>query len=240
VLSQLSDLLFSVKTHAFSVISLEPYKKDGGAYVRFTYDPGAVNDEEALSAIEKDIRDKVAERGGIPSWIGLRRGNVWRVKGTPWREVRSFALEIVLTHNMCLKQDMSRFASPFLNLSFDSSDTPSEEALYAVLRPYGKIRDISPLPPSHVTFKSTTVAFRRLSSATVARNVLHGLRLEGGTAGSSGTIMRAAYKSQIHAGVVRNWLSNHPRIVLPVLAFLVGTLTYTVRPSSLWLWKAGN
>jgi hypothetical protein len=195
-------------------------------------------------AIEKDIRDKVAEKGGIPSWIGLRNGNVWRVKGTPWREVRSFVLELTPTCNLCLKQDMNRFASPLLNITFDSSDTPSEEALYAVLRPYGKIRDISPFPPSPVpsfpTFKSTTVAFRRLSSATIARNVVHGLRLEGGAAGSSGTILRAAYQQQIHSGVVRNWLSNHPRIVLPVLAFFVGTLTYTVRPYGLWLWKAWN
>lgn len=44
----------------------------------------------------------------------------------------------------------------------------------------------------------------------------------------STTRMRASYEKPLQAHAVRNWLSSHPKIVLPVLAFLLGTLTYTV------------
>jgi hypothetical protein len=31
------------------------------------------------------------------------------------------------------------------------------------------------------------------------------------------------------AHVIRNWMRDHPRTVLPIVVFLLGTLTYTVR-----------
>ncbi len=36
------------------------------------------------------------------------------------------------------------------------------------------------------------------------------------------------YEDPIQGHAVRDWLSSHPRIVLPVLLTLLGTLTYTI------------
>jgi len=54
--------------------------------VRFKY--SADDPVPALDAIRKSLRETVAKRGGIPSWIQLAKGDVWLVMGTPWREVR--------------------------------------------------------------------------------------------------------------------------------------------------------
>lgn len=87
LLGRLSSILSSVQTHNFHVVSLEPHQKDGGVFVRFTY--SANESRAALDIIQRDVMEAAAKQGGIPSWIGVAKGNVWLVKGTPWREVRS-------------------------------------------------------------------------------------------------------------------------------------------------------
>ena len=39
--------------------------------------------ENLIAYLRKTARDM----GGIPSWVGLRQGNMWLVKGEPWEEV---------------------------------------------------------------------------------------------------------------------------------------------------------
>jgi hypothetical protein len=75
-----------VRAHGFELRSLEPHPKDGGVFVKFAYDPGA-SDADALRTILQELRNHVAKHGGVPSWIGLPTGNIWHVKGSPWREV---------------------------------------------------------------------------------------------------------------------------------------------------------
>lgn len=41
--------------------------------------------------------------------------------------------------------------------------------------------------------------------------------------------LRLYYERPLKAHAIRDWLSSHPRIVLPIVAFLIGTLSYTVR-----------
>lgn len=43
------------------------------------------------------------------------------------------------------------------------------------------------------------------------------------------TRLRMGYQQPIQAHVIRDWMSSHPKIMLPLLVFLLGTLTYTVR-----------
>lgn len=86
LLSRVSALLNSVKTYGFQLKSMEPHHKDGGVFVKFGYNPGATEDE-ALSKILEELRENVTKNGGMPSWIGVPQGNVWLVKGKPWREV---------------------------------------------------------------------------------------------------------------------------------------------------------
>jgi hypothetical protein len=86
LLDRLSSLLSSVRTHNFETVSLEPHQKDGGVFVRFKYET-AGDSLPALGVIQKSVREAAAKHGGIPSWIEWSRGNVWLVRGSPWREV---------------------------------------------------------------------------------------------------------------------------------------------------------
>ena len=75
------DRLSSV--HNFHPIEFQPQRKDGGVFVRFSYTP----ENEQPSRIENTLRKELAKKGALPSWLGLGRGTVWLVKGTPWKEV---------------------------------------------------------------------------------------------------------------------------------------------------------
>lgn len=70
----------------FSLVSLEPQMKEGGLFVRYRYQDLDDNGT-AASVIEEQLRTSLADQGGIPSWANLDRGEVWAVKGNPWREV---------------------------------------------------------------------------------------------------------------------------------------------------------
>lgn len=88
LLGELESRLSVVKIHGFKVLSLQPYQKDGGVFVKFTY--SASDRESALKDIEDELRAE-ADKHAMPSWAGLDWGNVWLVKGQPWLEVRSYA-----------------------------------------------------------------------------------------------------------------------------------------------------
>ena len=85
LLSDLRSRLQTVKTHSFNILSLESHRKDGGVFVHFSY--CSANNDSALKTIINELKEEAAKRGGLPSWLGLRGGDVWLVKGTPWREV---------------------------------------------------------------------------------------------------------------------------------------------------------
>ncbi|KAG5651524.1 hypothetical protein H0H81_008336 [Sphagnurus paluster] len=213
LLDALRARLDSVNTNNFQVLSVEPYQKDGGVFVRFSY--SASDQDTALSSIESDLTEEANKHGGLPSWFGLERGNIWLVKGIPWLE------------------DMNRYASPIVKVIFEGPDV-QEQALYKLFRPYGRIRDVT--PPSPVTggtLRSSQIVFHRLHSATVARNVLHGLKVSPSFEGVyvdnvNKTRLRTAYQRPVQAHAIRDWMSSHPKILLPLLAFLLGALTYTI------------
>jgi hypothetical protein len=86
LLSRLSELLNTVKTHEFRVLSLEPHPKDGGVFVKFNY-TNTDGSDSSFNAILRDIKNVSVKHGGIPSWIGWPRGDAWVIKGKPWKEV---------------------------------------------------------------------------------------------------------------------------------------------------------
>lgn len=59
--------------------------KMGGVFVRFSYN--TTNDDGALAEIESDLKSHVRSHGGMPSWTGLKGGDLWLVQGKPWLEV---------------------------------------------------------------------------------------------------------------------------------------------------------
>ncbi|RDB21358.1 Mitochondrial escape protein 2 [Hypsizygus marmoreus] len=215
LLTALKSRLESVKAHNFTVLTLESHLKDGGVFVRFSYDASDPN--KALKTIEAQLKEEAAKHGGLPSWLGgINGGSIWVVKGTPWRE------------------DMNRFASPIIQITFEGPDV-HEQSIYQLFRPYGRIQDLTlPAPVPAGTLRFSTVIYKRIHSATIARNVLHGFNVPSSVGGGphisneTKTRLRTAYQRPVQAHAIRDWMSGHPKIMLPLLVFLLGTLTYTI------------
>ncbi|KAH9043412.1 RNA12 protein-domain-containing protein [Lactarius pseudohatsudake] len=109
------------------------------------------------------------------------------------------------------REDMNRFASPLLR-----------ESLYHTFRPYGRIIDIT--PPAAVTgtsYRSSTVNLLG-PSLVYYRSPCCSRPLHRSNADSYFLC------SYVQAHVIRDWISKHPRIVIPVIVFFLGTLTYTI------------
>jgi len=131
LLTSVQRRLSAIKTHGFSVTSVEPHHKDGGVFVRFNYT--ASDEEGTLAAIEADVKQSIAERGGIQTWTGLRGGNAWLVKGKPWKEVRLLCIILTNIHAQLALKDMSVFPSPIVKVAFEGADV-NQEKLYSLIR----------------------------------------------------------------------------------------------------------
>ncbi|KAL5532911.1 YME2 [Sanghuangporus sanghuang] len=206
LLQNLHDILCSVNTHSFRVLSLEPQHKDGGVFVKFAYKERS---QDALDDIVKELNTAGATKGGFPTWTGLRQtsGRAWIVRGKPWRE------------------DLRRFPSTILKVAFQGPDV-LEEGLYEILRPYGRILDITPpLPGSAGTLRSSLVTFWQARASATARNCIHGLNVP-----SANVLTRlyTQYERPLRAHAIRDWITGHPRLMVPVFVFLIGAVTYTV------------
>ncbi|KAF7322646.1 hypothetical protein HMN09_00043200 [Mycena chlorophos] len=207
----LRNHLSAVKKHNFAVAEMEPHIKDGGIFVTFEYtaQPG-VDSEVALKEIEAEVND-FDKYGALPSLLRGHKPNAWLVKGEPWIE------------------DMWRLSSKFLNVYFDGPDV-GEERIYRLMRPYGTIQNIIQPPTFPAGSKRfMTVLFREGRGAATARNVLHGLELQTAS-GAPPTRLNIQYASQFkdRSQKVGDWITNHPRISLPILLFLAGTISYAI------------
>jgi hypothetical protein len=157
-------------------------------------------------------------------------GRVWVVRGRQWTE------------------DLNRFPSSRLRVEFDGPDV-SQEMLYRIFRPYGRLKEIvppTPVPAGALRF--ATLTFSRLSPTVAANNCMHGFVTPVKTAdydslgseknansnNSSSTNsniptsrLRLYYERPLKVHYIRTWMGDHPRIVLPIVAFLLATLSYT-------------
>ncbi|KAF9557696.1 hypothetical protein CPC08DRAFT_640029 [Agrocybe pediades] len=193
--------------HGFKPLEYQPQSKDGGVFVRFSYVPPETEQGDECAALQTALNEQVVKDGALPTWWGLGSGKLWLVRGSPWKE------------------DMDRFASPILRFKFEGPDI-QDQSLYELVRPYGRIRDLTPpVPVPAGSSRYATVTFQHVHSATIARNVIHGLEVP---VNSSKTRLRAQYEQPIQAHAIRDWMSSHPKIMLPIIIFLLGTLTYTI------------
>ncbi|WVO14164.1 hypothetical protein L204_101795 [Cryptococcus depauperatus] len=173
---------------------------------------GAKEEEAGIlrKGSEEDVKGLRAAAGG---------GRVWVVKGRQWTE------------------DMNRFPSNKLRVEFDGPDV-SQEMLYTLFRPYGKLSDIQPpTPVPSGSLRYAIVSYSSLTPAVIAINVLHGYSTATNTSDFNLRLsqdlkitksrLRIYYERPIKAHAVRDWISGHPKLVLPVIAFLIGTLSYT-------------
>lgn len=135
------QLLERIKTHmpkdtghGFRVEAVEAREKDGGAFVRCSYIPDSTvagQADTSLEDLQKKITsyyDSLVER----PWYTWRASRAHLVKGKPWRE------DII-----------NRFPSSTLRLEFQEGPELSQEQVYELCRPYGRIRDLEPQPASN-------------------------------------------------------------------------------------------
>lgn len=195
------------------VTEILPRLKDGGAYVKFRYDSSTTAAE-----IEAKLTKRLKENPIKPWFSPFRRVNARLVQGTPWLE------------------DLYRYPTSLLKVEFVpptpglSPEELSEETLYSLFRKYGKIADIIPQPAdSKVTPRYAQLGFPVVGDAIMARNCMHGFIVNetlGG--GNNGTKLRLSYEKRVKAHSIWNWITNHPRIVIPVVAALIAGLSVVI------------
>ncbi|KAF8644113.1 hypothetical protein AX16_008642 [Volvariella volvacea WC 439] len=200
VLAQTHSRVNEVLGHKVDVLSVEPYQKDGGVFVHFK-----IASDDTETVWRQICQKEDTQSRSFTSWLGVNRGMAWVVRGLPWKE------------------DMNRFASPTLKVSIEG-DNLGEQELYSIFRPYGRISSLA-TTSSATNARLYTITFHRLRSAVIARNVLHGYNY---TSNGHSTHIRASYSPPTKANAVGAWLSGHPKIMFPLLIFVIGTLTYTI------------
>ncbi|OTA54914.1 RNA12 protein [Hypoxylon sp. EC38] len=201
------------ETAPIKVTEILPRLKDGGAFVKFTY-PSNVSVKEIEATVAKSLQEKPV-RPFFSPWRGVQAG---LVQGIPWLE------------------DLHRFPKDRLRVEFvpknpgEEAVELSQETLYSLFRRYGKIAEITSQPwDSKVLPRYAYVDFAFVRDAIMARNCLHGFVVPeelGG--GKLGTRLRMSYEQRARPHRIWEWLSSHPRIVIPVLVALLTGLTVII------------
>ena len=131
-------------------------------------------------------------------------------------------------------EDLYRLPKSRLRVEFvpaQDSEPPAElsqESLYSLFRRYGKIADITSQPPdSKVLPKFAYVDFVLVRDAIMARNCMHGFVLQ--EEGSKNpTRLRLSFEQRVKPHHIWDWITNHPRIVIPIIAAFLAAFTVAV------------
>ncbi len=193
-----------------TVTEIVPRLKDGGIFVKFRQPAGAT-----LEEIEERLATLLAAHPVRP-WFnplwGCMRGGL--VRGVPWLE------------DLASRVPSSRMRVEFCNVSdaTGSADLElSQEVIYSLFRRYGKIAEITSQPFDSKTLpRYATIDFLRLRDAVMARSCLHGFVVNGWTR------LRISYEPRLRSHNIWNWITSHPRIVIPIVAALLATITVAV------------
>ncbi|KAK4142812.1 RNA12 protein-domain-containing protein [Dichotomopilus funicola] len=199
------------KSAPITVTEIIPRLKEGGAYVKFTYPK-----DISATKIEDELVKSLNKKPVKPWFNPLRSIKSHLVLGRPWLE------------------DLHRLPKSRLRIEFvpaKDSEAPTElsqESLFSLFRRYGKISDIVSQPPdSKVLPKFAYVDFMLVRDAILARNCVHGFVIQ--EEGSKNqTRLRLSYEQRVKPHHIWNWLTNHPRIVFPIVAALLAAFTVAV------------
>ncbi|TIA97672.1 hypothetical protein E3P77_02952 [Wallemia ichthyophaga] len=112
-------------------------------------------------------------------------------------------------------EDMDRYPSAQLRVDYNGPQI-SQEELYNIFRRYGRIMEIeSSSGGFDLTYQST-------SASTAARSCVHGFVTD------SGTKLKLTYQPRVSKHFYKDWIMSHPRIVVPLLVFLIGAVSYVI------------
>ncbi|KAI2632364.1 RNA12 protein-domain-containing protein [Hypoxylon sp. NC1633] len=201
------------KNAQIKVTEILPRLKDGGAFVKFSY-PADVPVKDIEAMVSKSLEEAPVK----PFFSPFRGVQAGLVNGVPWLE------------------DLHRFPKDRLRVEFvpknpgEQAVELSQETLYSLFRRYGKIAEITSQSwDSKVLPKFAYVDFTTVRDAIMARNCLHGFVVsEGLGGGKEGTRLRMSYETRVKPHRIWEWMSNHPRIVIPILVALLTGLTVVI------------
>lgn len=210
------------KNLSVQVKKILPRLKEGGAYARVFHGISL-----SPSDVEAALRQYLKKKSPKPWFSPFRGISSHLVRGKPWLE------------------DLHRFPNKRLKVEFLPTSPGAkaaklpEETLYGLFRTYGKLEDINPRPTESKDPPNYAIlSYGNIRDAIMAKNCMHGFVLsesEGG--GKYGTMLKTIYEQRAKAHAWREWIFNHPRIVIPVLAALVGSMTFMVfDPLVIWPW----
>lgn len=195
------------------VSEILPRVAEGGAFVKFSHEP-----QNSLMDLEQAIKKYLKENPIKPWFNPFQRVRTNLVQGRPWVE------------------DLYRVPSSRLKVEFvptapgQSAEELSQETLYSLFRRYGKLIDIKPQPTDSKELpKFAYLQFNKARHAIMAKNCMHGFTLpasEGG--GETGTMLKLVYQHTKKVHWIWDWLSSHPRIVIPLLLAFFGTATVAI------------
>lgn len=195
------------------ITEIIPRFKEGGMYVKFAHDEAITPNE-----LEATLREYLEEKPIKPWFNPFERVRAALVRGRPWVE------------------DLYRFPSLRLRVEFlptapeAQAAELTQETLFMLFRKYGKLGDIIAQPSdSKVLPKYAFVDFRSVRCAVMAKACMHGFMVSeqlGG--GKSGTILKLSFEKRAKPHWIRDWIMNHPRFVLPVVAALIASITVTI------------
>ncbi|KAL8730089.1 MAG: hypothetical protein Q9166_004288 [cf. Caloplaca sp. 2 TL-2023] len=198
---------------SIQVKQILPRLKEGGAYAKLLHETTV-----SPSDIEAALQDYLNKNSPKPWFSPFRSIGSHLVRGRPWLE------------------DLRRFPSKKLKVEFlptkpgaEAAELP-EETLYTLFRTYGKLGDIKPQPVGSKDLpKYATLYYGNVRDAIMAKNCMHGFVLpEADGGGRDGTVLKIVFEQQAKARFLRDWVMNHPRIVIPIVAALLASVTVAV------------
>ena len=196
-------------TIPLQITEVLPRVREGGAYVKFSHDASIAAEE-----IESTIKGYLEEKPIRPWFNPLRRVRAFLVRGKPWIED-------------LYRLPCSRLRVEFLPITPETSAAElTQETLYALFRKYGKLTEITPQPSdSKILPRYASIEYERMRFASMAKNCMHGFvvdQAEGG--GKSGTVLKMSYEPRLRGHSIWEWITSHPRIVVPILVALLTAL----------------
>ncbi|KAF9426941.1 mitochondrial escape protein 2 [Podila epigama] len=186
----------------FKIGGIEPRLKDGGMFVHFSYvHPSSYSTKEALKEIESRCEQHLMSHGHY-MWFNFQKVRAFLVKGTPFLE------------------DMaSRYPNKRIRIEYTGD--LGVEGLYTLFRKYGKIVDIVQLPIVKDMPKQAIVQYSFMRASTSAKNCLHG-------ADVNGVKISVTFERTLKTNVIWTWLSNHPRLSVPLGGFVVAGASFMI------------
>ncbi|KAJ6188897.1 hypothetical protein N7519_003805 [Penicillium mononematosum] len=204
---------FSKRPQGLEIKEVVTRYKEGGAFVKY-----ALKSDISNEIIQNAIKEHLKTNPIKPWFNPTLKVDADLVRGTPWIE------------------DLYRIPSQTLKVEFlptspdNSAAELTQESLYSLFRPYGKLLDIQTQPSdSKVEPRYAILRFERPRFAVMARNCMHGFIVsEEAGGGHSGTRFKINYERKIKLFMIKDWILNHPRLVIPAIAALIATITVII------------